>query len=720
LLQLLCAASILLGGGTVVVVATAKDAPPAFASDDFNRPSLAPVQWTVIDPVGDSTVASEGTWTSDAWLRLSLLAGPEHNPWDENNGVRVLQPTADRDFNAEIGFASEPGVNQSQGFLVEQDAKNWLRFAFYHDGTQLRVQATSTVGGETRATLDHSVEAGGPLRLQVQRDGDDWTVRTSADASEDGWVTIGAISRAMEVTASGPDAGNTGTPSPPFTALVDYVVETDHWSMSEDTERSVSAYQLTVAATGDGTVSRSPDRASYPRGRAVTLTAEPKAGWAFVEWTGDLRSTNNPLTIAMDGERSLVARFVPDVSPPAVSMITVTPSATSAVVRWTTDEPATSTVLVGASSGYELGSFGTPYLTRDHIVTIPGLAPGGTYHYSVRPTDRVQLAAESPDASFTTPLVGGPAIDVWQGLDHVVGAHGQPQTWVNIDGNVADPNGVTSLSYSLNGAAPRPLTVGPDGRRLQASGDFNAEVAYDALVPGPNQVRLIAIDGTGDRSFVTVNLERLVGAPALPYATNWADAGRIGDQAQVVDGKWSLDNGSIRIVELGYDRVVTIGDVGWHDYEITVPVTVHRLGSDANTHTSGPPVVGLGLHWNGHTVLRGEQPAQHWYPTGALGWYRWYRGDPKFELRGNDDTPIVRHGAKQIQLGQPHMLKARTETVAGGVRYSWKSWAQGQAEPTGWDLTVFEDAGPASGSIALIAHHVEAQFGDLTVTPIGG
>jgi hypothetical protein len=151
---------------------------------------------------------------------------------------------------------------------------------------------------------------------------------------------------------------------------------------------------------------------------------------------------------------------------------------------------------------------------------------------------------------------------------------------------------------------------------------------------------------------------------------------------------------------------------------VTVPVTVHGLGPRAGAPLSGPALVGLGLNWQGHTQLGSEQPASGWYPTGALGWYRWFPTAPKFELRGNDGSPVVRHARFHVQLGQTYNFKARSETVAGGVRYSWKVWPRGAAEPASWDLSLVEDAGPPTGSVVLIAHHVDVQFGDVVVTPL--
>lgn len=713
-----CALALLLGAGVVTAVALRDPAPPAFASDDFNRRAIGGNRWDVVDPVGDGTAITEGTWTADAWLRLSLPGGTEHSPWDENESLRIVQATRDGDFAAEVAFESSPGVNQSQGFLVEQDEDTWATFGIYNDGTAMRAQAATTTGSKTTSEVDEPIPAGSTYVLRIERDGDDWTLSTATDAgSSDVRTTAGTFSFPLRIARSGPYVGNTGEPAPPFTALVDYVIDTSRPPSSEDTFSTEKVYQLHTEVEGEGTVTRSPDRAGYGRGRSVTLTAEPADGWAFAGWSGDLAGTNNPTTLAMDQRRTIAARFVQDSAPPTIANLTVKPYQTTAVVRWTTDEPASSTVVAGTSPAYETGPSGTPYLTRDHAVTLTGLTPGTTYHYSVKSTDSAELTAATANATFETPATAGPAIDVWQGYDRVLGANGQPQRWANIGGKAIDPDGVASMSFRLNGGGARPLTVGPDQRRLQAEGDFNAEISFTDLRPGANEVVLTATDGAGQVSTATVVLHRGEGVPALPYQTDWASAGRIGDQAQVVDGKWGLDGSSIHILEMGYDRVVTLGDLSWHDYEVTVPVTVHEVGPGAGGPNSGPALIGMGLHWQGHSNLNGEQPSRHWYPTGALGWYRFYDDNPKFELRGNEDHPITRMEGLQMEFGHTYMFKARSETVPGGVKYSFKVWPESQVEPAAWGMTVVEDAGPTTGAVALIAHHVDAQFGDVTVTP---
>ena len=72
---------------------------------------------------------------------------------------------------------------------------------------------------------------------------------------------------------------------------------------------TVSQYSLNVAVVGSGTVSASPDLPSYSHGTTVTLTANPAAGYHFVGWSGDTSGSSNPVTLTMDGNKSVTATF---------------------------------------------------------------------------------------------------------------------------------------------------------------------------------------------------------------------------------------------------------------------------------------------------------------------------------------------------------------------------------------------------------------------------
>ena len=66
---------------------------------------------------------------------------------------------------------------------------------------------------------------------------------------------------------------------------------------------------VTRTHLGSGTIERNPDSSWYSPGAEVELTAIPDAGWEFVQWLGDLSGSNNPDTIIMDDDKTILASF---------------------------------------------------------------------------------------------------------------------------------------------------------------------------------------------------------------------------------------------------------------------------------------------------------------------------------------------------------------------------------------------------------------------------
>ena len=80
------------------------------------------------------------------------------------------------------------------------------------------------------------------------------------------------------------------------------------------TATALEDYNLTTHETGSGggTVLRSPDQITYPRGTVVTLTAVPSETAVFEGWSGDVSpgsSGDNPLIITMDDDKEITATF---------------------------------------------------------------------------------------------------------------------------------------------------------------------------------------------------------------------------------------------------------------------------------------------------------------------------------------------------------------------------------------------------------------------------
>ena len=81
---------------------------------------------------------------------------------------------------------------------------------------------------------------------------------------------------------------------------------------SQVTVQEAPEYTLTVNISGNGSVDRDPNWATYPDGQDVELTAYPDLGWSFDHWEDDLGGSDNPEIITMDDDKTVTAVFTHD------------------------------------------------------------------------------------------------------------------------------------------------------------------------------------------------------------------------------------------------------------------------------------------------------------------------------------------------------------------------------------------------------------------------
>jgi hypothetical protein len=653
--------AILAAAAALLVIAAAAKPAVAQVSDDFSGAALNGALWSFVDPVGDCSQTQ-----ANGQLTINVAGGASHDAWTpDNHAARIMQAVADGDLSLEAKFESAPATAyQLQGLLIEGGGGDYLRLDFLRDTSHLQLFCATFTAQVPTVRGNVIVPAGSPLWLRVARAGPDFTLSWSADGGA--WQPAFAFTHVMQVTAVGVHAGNDGAPAPAFSAIVDYFFDT-------------------------GT------------------PIDPEDGDVVDTW------------------------------PPAVSSIVVAPDtgAGAAVVTCTTSEPATTVLSWGMDSGYGTDVAGTTSDGYHHAFTLSGLVLDTTYHFRITAIDTLANGAPSTDRQFLFAETR-PDITVWGGLDRRIGHLGTAQADFNLMGNVGRWEDLATLSYSLNGGAPRALNWGQgagdfgDYRRLAHNGDFNIDLPIAELQPGLNTLSVRAVDLWGGEDVVTANVTLEPGSTPLPLLVDWEAITDPQDAGQAVDGNWVLEAPGLRTASVGYDRIFLLGETSWQDYEVTCAVTINEVQA-----ATGPlsDAAGLGFiaRFTGHVVggfrnFPEAQPKWGYQPFGALAWMRWTGGaaaDPAIQFyRGDADITQDFGVAAGAVAGATLRLRLRCETLpdapggAGVTRYSFKVWPGQSGEPAEWSYEVVQESANAlrQGSLALVAHHVDATFGDIVIS----
>ena len=146
-------------------------------------------------------------------------------------------------------------------------------------------------------------------------------------------------------------------------------------SITMNGDKSVTAvftktqYDLTVDVEGNGSVTKFPDATTYEYGETVELTAVPDTGWHFVEWSGDLSGSENPVSIVINSNTSVTALF-------EVDLLTCETYETGFTIGQT----------IGSHADWYDGGSGPIITTGNGVADSIGLAPGtAIYNWTAHP-----------------------------------------------------------------------------------------------------------------------------------------------------------------------------------------------------------------------------------------------------------------------------------------------------------------------------------------------
>ena len=286
----------------------------------------------------------------------------------------------------------------------------------------------------------------------------------------------------------GGDLSGTGNP-------ITLVMDADKVVSATFSDPAAMTYSLTVTPVGSGTVQLDPPGGGpYPEGTTVQLTAVADAGWQFVDWSGEVSGTANPVSVLMDGNKAVTATFELDTIAPTISSVLVAPGSTTAVITWQTDEPATSQVDYGLTNAY--GSMVEELaLVTGHSITLANLAGDTEYHYQITSVDQSSNPASSLDLSFTTNSdPSGITSDdfsstllntsLWTVEDPLMDAD------VSVNGTqllISVPGGTSHDVWSSGNFAPRVMQPADDA-------DFGIEVKFESALGQKYQMQGLLVE----------------------------------------------------------------------------------------------------------------------------------------------------------------------------------------------------------------------------------
>ena len=127
---------------------------------------------------------------------------------------------------------------------------------------------------------------------------------------------------------------------------------------------------LVVAKVGNGTVALDPAGGAYDYGTTVMLLATPAMGYSFTGWSGGISGNANPVSITMDGDKTVTATFT------AVLSYTLTPSSG---IGGTITPNTPQTVSQGGSLVFTIAPSAGYHVTG---VTIDGVSQGIVSSYT--------------------------------------------------------------------------------------------------------------------------------------------------------------------------------------------------------------------------------------------------------------------------------------------------------------------------------------------------
>jgi len=252
-----------------------------------------------------------------------------------------------------------------------------------------------------------------------------------------------------------------------------------------------------VSPSNGGNISKKPDKTKYDYGETIQLTASPDSGYKFDHWEGDLSGNSNPVAITMNGNKSVIAVFVP-------KSVTI-----SGYVKDNTGNPISGVTITLSNNGGATTTNSSGYYSQTVTQGWSGTVTPTYYGYTFSPTNKsyTNVISDQTNQNFT----GTPIYPVISGY---------------VRDNVANPIWGVTLTFSNNGGTATTNSSGYYSRIVTYAWSGTAAPSYDGYTFSPaNRSYTNVTSDQSDQNFTGIPSE-IISTPNSPSGSSNGNVGQ--------------------------------------------------------------------------------------------------------------------------------------------------------------------------------------------------
>jgi uncharacterized repeat protein (TIGR02543 family) len=340
----------------------------------------------------------------------------------------------------------------------------------------------------------------------------------------------------------------------PFTGMI--VLEGEPADSQPDPNQS---WNLNTSTTGQGTLTKNPNKPQYVNNETVQLTATPHNGWEFAGWSGDLTGATNPVNVVMTKNTNVTANFREIPAPTTYTVGFTVVSSTGSAIN---NAVVTFNGVTNSAGNY----------------TFTGVT-SGSYNYTVSAPgyQNVSVSGIAVNQNMTVPVtMTAVPQDTYTVTFNVLNATGQPINNAVVTFNGASNpagnyvfSGISSGTYNYSVSAPGFSVVTVSN--LSVTQNMTVLVNMTATTSSSYSINTISSPEkggsvTGNGTYQSGQTANLAATPNIGYRfDNWTEGGNVvfNDRfySFVVEGNRSLV-ANFSLLQLNLTLVSNINGAG--------------------------------------------------------------------------------------------------------------------------------------------------------------